>query len=90
MGETPEIWRKRLAFRSRRRGTKEMDLLVGAFAERHLAELDVAQLERFEALLDLPEPLLYAWLIGRGLPDAAHDNDVLQLLMNFKNKQLTN
>jgi antitoxin CptB len=86
MNEDLAIRRKRLAYRSRHRGTKELDILVGAFAERHLAGLDAEQLTRFEALLELPEPLLYDWLTGKSRPPPAHDNDVTNLILQFKLK----
>ena len=84
MPEDLERRRRRLAFRARHRGMKELDLLIGGFADRHLAELSAAQLDRFEALLDLPEPLMYSWLMGQERPPAELDHDVMQLLLNFK------
>ncbi len=63
-----------------------MDLLIGGFAERHLAALDEAQLGRFERLLEVPEPLLYDWLTGGSRPPTEHDHDVARLLLNFKLK----
>ena len=39
MGETAEARLKRMAMRSWRRGTKEMDLVLGPFADAHLAGL---------------------------------------------------
>jgi antitoxin CptB len=84
MNDNLEIRRKRLVYRSRHRGTKELDLLVGAFAERHLAEMDAGQLDRFEALLELPEPLLYDWLLGRSAPPPEYDHDVTRLFLHFK------
>ena len=84
MAEDLERRRKRLAFRAWHRGMKELDLLIGGFADRHLAELSVDQLDRFEALLDVPEPLMYSWLMGQASPPAAFDNDVMTLLLNFK------
>ena len=65
---------------------KELDLLIGGFADRHLAAFDAEQLDRFEALLDLPEPLMYGWLMGYDRPPAALDHDVMKLLLNFKYK----
>ncbi len=64
MTDSLDTRRKRLAFRARHRGTKEMDLLIGGFAERHIADLGEAQLDRFEALLELPEPLIARWVTG--------------------------
>ncbi len=84
MNDSLAIRRKRLIYRSRHRGTKELDLLVGAFAERHLAEMDAGQLDRFEALLELPEPLLYDWLLGRSAPPPELDHDVTKLFLQFK------
>ena len=76
--------RKRLTYRARHRGMKELDLLIGGFADRHLAELSAAQLDRFEALLDVPEPLMYRWLMGHERPPAEFAHDVMDLLINFK------
>lgn len=76
--------RKRLAFRARHRGMKELDLLIGGFAERHLAALGAAQLGRFEALLEVPEPVMLSWLMGQAAPPAAFDHDVMALLLRFK------
>lgn len=84
MNDDLAIRRKRLVYRSRHRGTKELDILVGAFAERHLAEMDGGQLDRFEALLELPEPLLYDWLLGKSAPPPEYDHDVTRLFLNFK------
>ena len=84
MNDSLAIRRKRLVYRSRHRGTKELDLLVGAFAERHLAAMDAGQLDRFEALLELPEPLLYDWLLGRSAPPPEFDHDVTKLFLQFK------
>ena len=76
--------RKRLAFRCWHRGTKEMDLLMGSFADRHLPAMTEAQLDRFEDLLELPDPTLYAWLTGQSRPEALFDHDVTKLLLSFK------
>jgi antitoxin CptB len=84
MAHNLEQRRKRLAFRAWHRGMKELDLLIGGFADRHLAELSPAQLDRFEALLDVPEPLMYRWLMGQDRPPAEFDHDVMKLLLDFK------
>ncbi len=84
MAESLETRRKRLAFRARHRGTKEMDLLIGGFAERHIADLGGAQLDSLEALLELPEPLIARWVTGQEAPPPEYDDDVMRLLQNFK------
>ncbi|HEY9548759.1 MAG TPA: succinate dehydrogenase assembly factor 2 [Kiloniellaceae bacterium] len=82
--ETTENRRKRLRFRSWHRGTKEMDLLIGSFADAHLSGFGRDQLDRFEALLDVPEPVVYDWVLGRSDPPAEHDHDVTRLLLAFE------
>ena len=63
--ESLENRRKRLRFRSWHRGTREMDLLMGSFADAHVGGFDHAMLDRFEALLELGDPDLYDWMSGR-------------------------
>lgn len=82
--ESLAIWRKRLRYRSWHRGTKELDLLLGSFADRHLDAFDQAQLARFEALLESPEPTILAWLVDRVPPPANFDSDVMRLLLDHK------
>jgi len=84
MAETLEIRRKRLLFRSWHRGTKETDLLLGSFAERHLGELGVAELDAYEALLEEDDARLYDWITGRAPAPAAHDTGVLRRLKAFR------
>ena len=70
MTETHEIRIKRLRMRSWRRGTKEMDLILGGFADADLAGLDDAAMETYEALLEENDWDLYYWVTGaREVPD---------------------
>jgi antitoxin CptB len=79
-----DIRRKRLLFRSWHRGTRETDLILGHFAEAHLAGFDDAQLDRYEALLGCEDADLYDWVSGRTPPPAPHDHDVMRLLLAFR------
>ena len=62
--ETPEHRLKRLRLRSWRRGIKEMDLILGAYADARLSELSPDTLDRYEALLDENDQDLYKWVSG--------------------------
>jgi antitoxin CptB len=84
MTEALSKQRKRLRFRSWHRGMKELDLLLGNFADQHLERFDSGQLARFEALLEVPEPALYAWLVNRTAPPAELRDDVMELLLDFR------
>ena len=82
--ENLAIWRKRLRYRCWHRGTKELDLLLGSFADRHLDTFGHGQLRRFEALLEAPEPTIQAWLVDRVPPPVEAESDVLRLLLGHK------
>ena len=81
--------RKRLRFRSWHRGTREMDLILGRFADTHIEAMTPEQLDRYAALLENSDPDIYDWLTGRGAPPTAADTDVLQLLRRFKVHEIT-
>ena len=85
MSDDPrEIQRRRLRFRSWHRGTREADLMLGRFADAHLAAFTTDQLDRYAALLEKSDPDLYDWITGRAPVPAAIDTDVFRLLRNFK------
>ena len=65
MVETAENRLKRLNMRSWRRGTKEMDLILGPFADAHLAGMDADTLDAFEALLAENDQDLLPWVLGQ-------------------------
>jgi antitoxin CptB len=54
--------RKRLLFRCWHRGTREMDLILGRFADAAIADLTDAELGQLEQLIEVPDPDLYAAL----------------------------
>jgi antitoxin CptB len=72
-----ETRRRRARYRASHRGTKEMDWLLGRFAEARLAGMDEAALAEFEHLLAQPDPDLKAWIMQ---PETAGDSELTQLL----------
>lgn len=72
MSETAEARLKRLAMRSWRRGTKEMDLVFGPWADAHLATADEATLLAYDALLDENDQDLAAWITGQAHMPTEH------------------
>jgi antitoxin CptB len=56
--------RKRLLFRCWHRGTREMDLILGRFADAEIANLGDDELTELERLIEIPDPDLYAALTG--------------------------
>ena len=86
-GGSSENRRKRLLFRAQRRGFKEVDLIFGAYADTHLAGLDEAGLDQFEALLTAPDQDVYAWLRGAAPVPADYDNPVFAGLQQMCRQQ---
>jgi antitoxin CptB len=72
MPETDAHRRKRLYMRSIRRGIKEMDLILTAYADARLAGMDEAALTLYDALLNESDHDLYQWVTGQVAPDARY------------------
>ena len=62
--ETSENRVRRLAMRSWRRGTKEMDLVLGPYADAQLAGMSDAALQHFDDLLEENDQDLALWVMG--------------------------
>lgn len=59
---------KRMHMRSMRRGIKEMDLILSAYAAKHLAQMDAASLDTYDAMLEENDQDLYRWVTGQDTP----------------------
>ncbi len=81
--------RKRLYFRSWHRGIKEADILLGNFADRHLAALTAEQLDRYEDLIQEQDVDLVSWITGNAQPPERFDTDVMKLLQKLDYVDLT-
>ncbi len=75
--------RRRLLFRAWHRGTREVDLITGRFADAHIATLTEPEIGEFEQLMEVPEPELYAWVTGAVEAPAAHDTALFRRLREF-------
>ena len=69
MTDDAETRRRRAAYRATHRGTKEMDWVIGRFAEQALGDMAGARLAAFEELLGLPDPVLHEMVMD-GVPVA--------------------
>jgi antitoxin CptB len=87
MNQTPhtslEGRRKRLVFRAWHRGTREMDLLLGPFADAAAAGLSADEIAIFEAWLEVPDPDIYAWIVGSAATPAEYDTPLFRRLCAF-------
>jgi antitoxin CptB len=76
--------RRRILFRAWRRGAREMDLIMGRFADAHLPAMSEAELAEFERLLGVPDPQIFAWIIGGQAPPPEFDTALLARLRGLK------
>lgn len=65
--ETYEDRLKRLKMRAMRRGIKEMDLILSAYADANLAKMGAEELDLFDDILHENDQELYAWVTGQEL-----------------------
>ncbi len=65
MSETKQTRLRKLDYRSRHRGIREMDIVFGRFAEQVLQTLTDAELDDYERILELPDDKLFSWATGR-------------------------
>jgi len=76
--------RKRLLFRCWHRGTREMDLILGRFADAEIANLSDDELAQFEYLMDVPDPDLYAALTGNVPPAPEFASGLFDRIKSFQ------
>ncbi len=76
--------RKKLKFRAWRRGFREIDLILGGFADAKLADLDETGLDAFEALLETRDQDVYDWITDQAPAPPAYDTPTLALIRAFR------
>ena len=79
-----EMMRKRLLWRAMHRGIKEMDLIVGGFAQARLSDMADAELAEFEKLLELPDQDLLAWVTLQEVVPVDLRSDLLLQVISFR------
>ncbi|HEX5780123.1 MAG TPA: succinate dehydrogenase assembly factor 2 [Xanthobacteraceae bacterium] len=75
--------RRKLRYRAWHRGTREMDLVLGRFADAQLVAMSAAELDAFEALMEAPDPDLFGWIVGQAPVPATFDGALFRRLVAF-------
>lgn len=73
--------RRKLLFRSWHRGMREMDLILGTFADSEIAKLTDVELDRYERLLDVADTVLLPWMSGE---QAAPNDAMIARIIAFR------
>ena len=82
-GADLDVRRRKILFRAWHRGTREMDLLMGRFADAALAGMSKVELDEFERLIDAPDPDLFSWIMGEADAPADYDTPLFRRLKDF-------
>ena len=79
-----EILKKQIIYRSSHRGSKEMDLLLGAFVNNIINKLKDEELKDLEEILLIEDEILYNWYFNKKENKEIPKNKITELLKNFK------
>lgn len=82
--ESLDLRRKRLLWRACHRGIREMDLLLGGFAQARIGGLDGRGLDDLEAIIDIPDQTLLAWATGEAAVPPDQASPLLGELLAFR------
>jgi len=75
--------RRKLRFRSWHRGMREMDLIMGRFADALLDRLSEDELADFERLIEVPDRDVLAWITGEEAVPPDHDSALFRRLRAY-------
>ena len=73
--------RRKPLFRTWHRGMREMDLILGTFADSEIAKLTDVELDRYERLLDVADTVLLPWMTGE---QAAPNDAMIARIIAFR------
>jgi antitoxin CptB len=78
--------RRKLLFRSWHRGIREMDLIMGGFADASIAAMTDADLDELERLLDVPDQEIYSWITGDQAVPSQYDSAFFRRMLAFSKR----
>ena len=79
-----EILKKKIIYRSKHRGTKELDILLGNFVKRYIEKFNDNELQELEKLLFIEDEIIYNWYFKKISNGRIPNTKVALMLKNFK------
>ena len=76
--------KKKILYRSKHRGTKEMDLLLSNFVKKYVNFLNEIELYELESLLNIDDEVLYKWYLSKEKTTLVPENSITKKLKEFK------
>ncbi|MGE0282647.1 MAG: succinate dehydrogenase assembly factor 2 [Rhizobiaceae bacterium] len=83
-GEGLDVRRRKLLFRSWHRGMREMDLILGSFADAEIENLTDGEIGQYEALLEISDTELMPWLTGKQPAPVEASPQIVNKIMAFR------
>ncbi len=80
--------RRKLLFRAWHRGMREMDLILGPYADDHVATMDAETLDRFEELMNINDQELYRWILGEKTIPAEWEGPMLRSIIAHRRTRI--
>lgn len=84
MNKTSEARVKRLKMRSMRRGIKEMDIILSAYADAELDSMSEPEIMLYDALLNENDQDLYSWVTGQTTPPPEFKELLSEIAQTFQ------
>ena len=81
-----DIRRRKALFRSWHRGMREVDLILGSFADGEIGSLSDAELGTYEVLMAEPDADILKWVTGEAAVPARHDTPVFAKILSYRGK----
>ena len=78
-----DLRQRKILFRSWHRGLREVDLIMGRFADAAIGDLSEAELGEFERLMEVPDPEFLTWVTGEVTVPPSHDTPLFRRLRDF-------
>ncbi|MCR9134463.1 MAG: succinate dehydrogenase assembly factor 2 [Alphaproteobacteria bacterium] len=75
--------RRRILFRAWHRGIREMDLILGQFADENISDLGEQDLACLESLLEIDDRDLLQWVTGEVATPAEHDSELFRKICAY-------
>lgn len=82
-----DLRRRRIRYRAWKRGTREMDLVMGRFVDAEVATWSAPEIDEFERLIDELDGDLFAWMTGKAAIPSVYECGMFARMKAFHEKQ---
>jgi antitoxin CptB len=80
--------RRQLRYRANHRGIKEMDIILGKFADHFIERLEMDELDRFENLMEQNDRDLLQWFTHEKPPPVEFDTGLFEQILNHASSNI--